>query len=122
MPGEMRLGSFKVATETLAGLSCSRPEAGADLEGWQCCRAVPGMEQAWDRPVWGQRGQILTFSQPFLPQTCGKGNGASTEQGTVGPAVLHWGGGNLLATTASPCTPALTPHCHPSDTPLLLLP
>ena len=70
MPGEMRPGSFKVATKTPDPSSPSRPEAAAAPAGLRSCgvdavaQSRPGLDEP---PVQSWRGRILTLTQPLLP-------------------------------------------------------
>lgn len=132
-PGKMRPGSFKVATETWAGSRHGRPRAGAAPAGWQrCCGAMPGMEQAWARPVWGCRCRILTLSRPLLPwehpEHVGKGMTVVRGQrraGNCGTGSAALGRREPRSHHSQPLHPSSgtrQENCHPSATPVLPLP
>lgn len=91
MPGEMRPGSFKVATKTPNASSPGRPEAAAAPAGLQSCgvdavvQSRPGLDEP---PVQSRRGRILTLTHPLLPwghpHRVGKGTAAVRAQHRVG--------------------------------------
>lgn len=69
-PGEMRPGSFKVATKTLDASSPGKPGAAAAPAGLQSCgvdaaaQSTPGLDEPL---VQSWRGRILTLTQPLVP-------------------------------------------------------
>lgn len=129
MPGEMRPGSFKVATKTLYASSPGRPEAAAAPAGLQSCRvdsvaqSRPGLDEP---PVQSWRGRILTLTQPLLPW----GHPSRVGKSMSVARVQHRAGNRGTCSTAAgsrvphrpPCSALapqlwhqageLPPHCH----------
>lgn len=126
-PGEMRPGSFKVATETRAGSRHGRPRAGAAPAGW-VLRGSAGHGAGLGPTGAGLQGQdphpLPALVALGTPQTCGKGNDCSAgpvqsrelwdqqcctgEKGTPQPSQP------ALAPQLWHQTGELPPQCHPS--------